>query len=159
MILALSTRASIFGVVGIVPQLVRMWTAKTAGGQSVSGYVLGVVTCACLAVVNVSAYHAYVLATGNVASLACALTAIAMIVYYGRREDARNLDITVATIRDPGPVVDRLEDPHLADLHDVVSQKRHERLERHAYRLDRATGSGDAFQNWVRAEEVLRRPR
>jgi hypothetical protein len=79
----ISTAAAVIGLFGILPQLITMVRARSAGGQSTLGWGLGATTNLALSFVNGLGYHAAVLAAGNALSLAGCLTAVCLVRRFG----------------------------------------------------------------------------
>ena len=75
----LSTVASITGVVAVFPQLWIMHKHKNSSSQSNTGWQLSAATNLSLLLVNLTAYKAYLLASGNLISLLGSLLALWLI--------------------------------------------------------------------------------
>jgi len=74
----ISTVAMALGLSASLPQIVRMLSARSAGGQSIVGWGMGIATNLCLAYVNAFGYGAMALMVSNlttavICSFACVL--------------------------------------------------------------------------------------
>ncbi len=76
----LSAFATVLGLSGAIPQIIRMVRARSAAGQSPVGWLMGGLCHACMVYVNAVGHHATLLAVGNVVTLALCTTAVAVIV-------------------------------------------------------------------------------
>jgi len=79
LIATISMLAALIGIAGIVPQLITMLRARSSAGQSTVGWSFGIATNLSLAFVNLLGYHAFVLGSGNLASLSGCLTAVYLV--------------------------------------------------------------------------------
>ena len=82
----LSLFAMLLGLAGGVPQIVRMLSARSAAGQSPSGWAMGMACNMAMAYVNLVGLHATLLAASNLLSMTLCGVAITLIV---RLEDRR----------------------------------------------------------------------
>ena len=85
LITLLSAAGMALGLGGIVPQIVRMARARSAAGQSLSGWVMCLAANSAMAYVNGVAFGAMILAGSNLTAVALCAIAVLVIVTRGRR--------------------------------------------------------------------------
>lgn len=110
----ISTVAMALGLSASLPQIVRMMSARSAGGQSIVGWGMGIATNACLAYVNLMGFGALALAASNVTSAALCAVACVLIVRY--REPAQAVttpeDYVIEIPSTPAPLQPAAFDAH-----------------------------------------------
>lgn len=84
-IAVISMLAVAAGIGGYFPQIVAMFQARSAAGQSAFGWCLGVLGNGLLAYVNAVHTHSEVLAAGNALGFALCLLALAQVMLYRSR--------------------------------------------------------------------------
>src|SRR3712207_3674375 len=110
LITLLSAAGMALGLGGIVPQIVRMARARSAGGQSPIGWAMALAANSTMAYVNYTAFGALIVTTwGWLAALLCA-TALILVTPLGRRRPALSL-----------PPLEQLATQELVVLHDAVA--------------------------------------
>ena len=75
------------GLAASLPQILRMMTARSAGGQSVVGWSMGCVTNVSMAYVNFFGFHATALTVSNIVSASLCVAAVMLILRF-REEPA-----------------------------------------------------------------------
>jgi hypothetical protein len=91
----LSVVAAVLALSAAVPQILRMHRARSAAGQSPTGWAMGAACHGCMVYVNLVGYGAPLLAAGNAASLTLCAAAVASIGWLGRRHPATSrVDLT-----------------------------------------------------------------
>jgi|SRR5688572_12612422 hypothetical protein len=81
----LSTAGMALGLAGIVPQIVRMVRARSAGGQSPVGWGMALAANSAMAYVNLTAFGALLLVSYNVIAGTLCGVAMLLVVRYGKR--------------------------------------------------------------------------
>jgi hypothetical protein len=76
-----STAAIAVGLVAALPQLACMIRARSAAGQSLLGWTLGIVVNLLMAYVNHAGYHADTLAAGNTVNVLIYTAAVGLILH------------------------------------------------------------------------------
>jgi hypothetical protein len=118
-----STTAIVIGLAAALPQLAAMVRARSAAGQSATGWALGAFVNLLMAYVNLVGYQAGVLAAGNVASLALCIVAVALVTRFGTGgagEDERPVLVHELPTTEFWALRDQLEDE---------ARRRHEQRE------------------------------
>ncbi|HUA05738.1 MAG TPA: hypothetical protein VMB27_17650 [Solirubrobacteraceae bacterium] len=115
LIATISMLAAVIGIAGIVPQLITMLRARSSAGQSTVGWGLGIMTNTSLAFVNLLGYHAFVLGSGNLASLTGCLTAVYLVRRFRR------------AVQPPADAVTDLRTQEFEVLRDAVLVEHHRR--------------------------------
>jgi hypothetical protein len=82
------------GLAAALPQIMRMFTTRSSGGQSLLGWGMGLLTNLSMAYVNLFGFGAKALMLSNVFSAALCVAAMALIVRFGTAED----DVLVAEL-------------------------------------------------------------
>jgi hypothetical protein len=105
----LSTAGMALGLAGIVPQIVRMMRARSAGGQSPVGWGMALAANTAMGYVNLTAFGAMLLVTYNVIAGSLCGIAMLLVVRYGRRRAPLTL-----------PPLEQLRTQELVILRDAV---------------------------------------
>lgn len=115
LIAAISSIAVLAGIGGLFPQVVAIFQARSATGQSSLGWCLGVLANGLLGYVNLVEAHSAVLAAGNAIGLTLCVMGLSLILRYRARHPQAD-EVVPAS---PLTVTDLLDAPQaaLAELH------------------------------------------
>lgn len=114
----LSTIAMTVGLAASLPQIGRMLRTRSAGGQSLVGWGMGLVTNLSMAYVNLFGFGAAALMASNLLNAGLCVTAMALITRFNGPAAAGADDLAEATVIPMRPtLVEPLSDHrHLADM-------------------------------------------
>lgn len=114
----LSTIAMTVGLAASLPQIGRMLRTRSAGGQSLVGWGMGLVTNLSMAYVNLVGFGAVALMGSNLVNGALCLTAMALIVRFNAPEAAVRDELASATVIPMRPTVvpSSPDHAHFADM-------------------------------------------
>lgn len=144
----ISSIAMALGLAASLPQILRMLSARSAGGQSIVGWTMGGVTNVSMAYVNFFGFGAKALTASNLVSATLCAGAVLLIMRF----------------REPAPAAvgaceDRFDEPALT-IEIPVGFRAAERFEpHHGMIAGLPTGEFDALRDAVLTAEVTRRER
>ena len=127
----LSVCAMVLGFCGIMPQLVRMVRARSAGGRAPLGWAMGMAAHMAMAYVNFFGFHSSLLGASSLTAGSLCGVAIVLIRVVGRRAEP-------AVAATPLPALDQMA---TGEFTESASP----------------TGTGDALRGAVRARELRQR--
>lgn len=144
----ISSIAMAVGLAASLPQIVRMLSTRSAGGQSVVGWGMGFLTNVSMGYVNFFGFHATALTISNAFSALLCVTAMVLIVRFNEASPTDDLDRTTEIPLVRGPY------PQFPDLAGEERSRAH-----HGELLGMATSEFAALREAVLAVDDTRRER
>lgn len=136
----LSTIAMTVGLAASLPQIARMYRTRSAGGQSIVGWGMGLVTNLSMAYVNLVGFGAAALMASNLLNAGLCITAMTLISRYAVAPAATPVDdldrAEVIQLREvPAPVADHgvladMPTTEFVALRDAIAAAGHHRAAR-----------------------------